>query len=131
MKKIKNYTPGHKKDSVGISFNGRRHICLLYNHKWEKYREVFLKHNPHCYACGSKATVVDHIIPHQGDSKLFEKLDNHLPLCEKCHNTVTAYFDKKFKKGGTSKDKIEWMSWQRARLELKTKVKVLPKYEVE
>jgi len=32
------------------------------------------------------ATVVDHIIPHKGDDKLFWDQTNWQPLCKECHD---------------------------------------------
>lgn len=50
----------------------------------------WLRANPICAMCGKPATVVDHIIPHRGDSKLFWDTDNWQPLCARCHNKKTA-----------------------------------------
>jgi 5-methylcytosine-specific restriction protein A len=43
-----------------------------------------------------KATVVDHIKPHQGDMALFWKSDNWQTLCKQCHDTKTAREDGAF-----------------------------------
>jgi len=37
------------------------------------------------------ATVVDHIIPHCGDSYLFWDSNNYQSLCDRCHNSKTWY----------------------------------------
>lgn len=37
------------------------------------------------------ATVVDHIIPHCGNSQLFWSTDNYQSLCPTCHNSKTWY----------------------------------------
>lgn len=65
----------------------------MYNHRWEKERKHFLRHNPLCKYCGEQgrvttATVVDHIIPHKGDHDLFWDADNWQPLCKHCHDSV-------------------------------------------
>ncbi|WP_330164070.1 HNH endonuclease [Paenibacillus campinasensis] len=39
------------------------------------------------------STVVDHIIPHKGDPKLFWDKNNWQALCKKCHDTKTARED--------------------------------------
>nr|WP_211224439.1 HNH endonuclease signature motif containing protein [Eremococcus coleocola] len=39
------------------------------------------------------ATVVDHIVPHKGNKKLFWDSNNHQSLCESCHNRKTASKD--------------------------------------
>jgi hypothetical protein len=101
------------------------------NDDWRKYRERFLAENPECYACGEKATVVDHIIPFKGDRFLFEKLDNHLPLCEKDHNFVSMKFDFNYVPGDPVTKKIEWLNSRRYPTDKWTpkKVKVLPYYK--
>lgn len=96
--------------------------------EWQAYRLRFLEINPRCYNCGEHATVVDHLTPHLGDEKLFRQLDNHIPLCESCHNKATALWDRKFVVGGSIRNKVEWMVWNRAAKNLTFKVKVLPYY---
>lgn len=61
-----------------------------YSPAWRKAREGFLRRNPICASCGRPATVVDHIIPHRGDSELFWNRDNWAAMCTKCHNAKTA-----------------------------------------
>lgn len=100
----------------------------MYDRTWEAYREVFLRTNPVCYACGNKSWVVDHLRPHKGCEKLFKQLDNHIPLCNKCHNTVTALFDKNYIKGNTIEPKLKWLERMRIDYQCSVRVKVLPKY---
>ena len=40
------------------------------------------------------ATVVDHIVPHRGDQKLFWDRGNWQPLCEHHHNVKTMTEDR-------------------------------------
>jgi len=66
-----------------------------YNHRWRKFRKVFLSRNPLCVLCQQRGEivagkVVDHIIPHKGDTKLFWAKDNHQTLCIPCHNAKSA-----------------------------------------
>ena len=42
----------------------------------------------------TEATVVDHIIPHRGDMKLFWDKSNWQPLCEHHHNVKTMTEDR-------------------------------------
>ena len=47
-----------------------------YGHKWQKARAKYLSENPFCVdhrklGRDVLATVVDHIVPHNGDQKLF------------------------------------------------------------
>jgi len=73
-----------KKDAQRANSNSRG-----YNYKWQQARASFLRKYPYC-DCGAKATVVDHIIPHRGDMKLFWDKSNWQPLCKKCHDAKTA-----------------------------------------
>ncbi|NKB83091.1 HNH endonuclease [Brucella grignonensis] len=57
-----------------------------YNREWREARALFLQAFPKC-RCGEPATVVDHIIPHKGNMKLFWNRANWQPLCEHCHNS--------------------------------------------
>lgn len=72
---------------------------------------------------------MDHLIPHQGDKKLFEKLDNHIPLCKLDHDRATGLFDKKYRKGNPIDNKVKWMQMERALRGLTFKIKVLARYE--
>ena len=67
-----------------------------YGAKWRKYRRVFLLKNPICVDPLSEhpdvvvaTNVVDHIIAHKGDVKLFWDPTNHQATCGHC-NTVKA-----------------------------------------
>lgn len=69
-----------------------------YDRTWRKYREKYLIDNQLCVKCLKvgkvlEATVVDHIIPHKGNMKLFWDRKNHQSLCETCHNKKTASED--------------------------------------
>ena len=64
-----------------------------YNYKWQKARETYLNRpeNVLCKKCLERdrvepATVVDHVIPHKGDVKLFWDSKNWQPLCKPCHD---------------------------------------------
>lgn len=128
MKKATQFRPDFKRVESGLKFNGRAAIDRMYDHVWEQYRATFLKHNPTCYACGSKSSVVDHLTPHKGDEILFKKTDNHIPLCNKCHNTVTSMFDRKYVRKNPITPKLTWLAKMRIDYQVDVKVKVLPKY---
>ena len=69
-----------------------------YTTRWDKARKQYLKQNPLCVECkkhgrAEPANVVDHIIPHRGDMKLFWNQDNWRALCARCHNRKTATED--------------------------------------
>lgn len=62
-----------------------------YGGKWQKARAAFLAEHPLCRMCDENgfvmaARVVDHIIPHKGDMKLFWSRSNWQALCKPCHD---------------------------------------------
>lgn len=68
-----------------------------YTYQWQKARLVYLAANPLCVYCTAMktprvvaASVVDHIIPHQGDQALFWAVENWQSLCAACHNGTKA-----------------------------------------
>lgn len=68
-----------------------------YTYRWEQYRLGFLQLHPFCCYClradpnsAVLATVVDHIVPHQGNMNLFWNPENHQALCKHCHDVVKA-----------------------------------------
>ena len=66
-----------------------------YTAQWQKARRLFLRDEPLCRECAKKgwvvaATVVDHIVPHEGDPFWFWDRDNWQPLCKRCHDRKTA-----------------------------------------
>ena len=68
--------------------------------------------------------MTDHLTPHKGDKDLFVKMGNHIPLCHKCHNTVTSKFDRNSR--GTEeevREKVAWLNHQRGRHEILRGVK--------
>ncbi|WP_340616993.1 HNH endonuclease [Xenorhabdus entomophaga] len=70
-----------------------------YSNRWGRYRLMYLKANPLCVHCLTQnsytpATIVDHIIPIDGDSDvLFWPDFNHQALCHGCHNRKTVQTD--------------------------------------
>ena len=66
-----------------------------YNAEWRRARKAFLQKHPLCAECGKEgkltpATVVDHIIPHRGNKRLFWDEHNWQPLCKDCHDRKTG-----------------------------------------
>ena len=66
-----------------------------YDSRWRAARKSYLQRNPLCKQCFDEgrltpATVVDHIIPHRGDEKLFWDEGNWQPLCKACHDRKTG-----------------------------------------
>lgn len=125
MKRSKLFRPLHALVKAK-RYNSQRKSDLLYNKWWERYRLVFLNTNPRCYACGEKATVVDHLIPHKADFKLFWKMDNYIPMCDGDHSTVTNMFDRHHAGDMANPKKLKWLKEQREMNELTFPVKVVP-----
>lgn len=70
-----------------------------YNRSWQKASKLYLASHPMCVRCLRKgkivpATVVDHIIPHRGDQKLFWNKNNWQSLCKSCHDSKTMTEDR-------------------------------------
>ncbi len=126
MKKARVFSPRHRRETVGKTMTGRESIDRLYDGPWKIYSVKFLNINSMCYSCGKRATVTDHLIPHLGSLKLFWKTDNLIPLCKKCHDTVTALFDRRYRAGNSIDNKIKWMNYNRAQNDLSFRVKVVP-----
>ena len=86
------HKPLHSEDRPSAAARG-------YGSKWQKASKKYLEAHPLCVKCMAvgeytKATVVDHIIPHRGDQKLFWDRSNWQALCKKCHDTKTWTKDK-------------------------------------
>ena len=66
-----------------------------YDARWRRARKAFLQRHPLCAECMKEgkltpATVVDHIVPHRGDPRLFWDEKNWQPLCKECHDRKTG-----------------------------------------
>jgi 5-methylcytosine-specific restriction enzyme A len=66
-----------------------------YGPRWRRARAAFLARHPLCVACRAQgrvvtATVVDHLVPHRGDQRLFWDEANWAPSCKPCHDRKTA-----------------------------------------
>lgn len=67
---------------------------VFYGHRWRKLRAAFLVQNPLCACgCGRPATVVDHVVPHNGNLSLAFAWDNLQALTKSCHDRKTAALD--------------------------------------
>jgi len=69
-----------------------------YDSKWRKASKSFLRKNPLCVECAREgtttpATVVDHIIPHKGNTKIFWDKNNWQGLCKRHHDIKTVKED--------------------------------------
>lgn len=76
-----------------------------YDARWRRARRYYLRRNPLCVEHKKRgeyvsATVIDHIVPHKGDSQLFWDESNWQSLCKKCHDQKTAREDGGFGNNG-------------------------------
>jgi 5-methylcytosine-specific restriction protein A len=65
-----------------------------YGARWQRLSRAYLKSHPLCVKCleqgrYTKATVVDHRVPHRGDPVLFWDESNWQALCKPCHDRKT------------------------------------------
>lgn len=82
-----------------------------YGYKWQKARAEHLAAEPMCRECARLglrrlATVVDHIIPHRGDLKLFWRRSNWQSLCDTCHSSHKQRLEKSGVVSGCSADGV-------------------------
>jgi 5-methylcytosine-specific restriction protein A len=66
---------------------------------WQTLRRIVLEDaNYRCATeqCKTRATVVDHVLAHRGDSMRFFDRDNLRALCKRCHDRKTARVDGAF-----------------------------------
>ena len=90
---------GEKYCSQHMPMHSRPAAQRGYGSKWQKARRQFLEAHPLCVECLKsgryvKATVVDHIVPHRGDQKLFWDRSNWQALCKPCHDHKTMTEDR-------------------------------------
>lgn len=95
------YCSKHEKEMEGNYNKNNRPFKKLYNSRWRKLRKEFLKEHPLCEACKEHgvikaATVVDHVVPHKGNERLFWDESNWQALCKSCHDRKTAKEDGRF-----------------------------------
>lgn len=69
-----------------------------YSSWWQRESKAFLKEYPLCEECKrngkyTQATVVDHVVPHRGNDKLFRDKSNWQSLCKQCHDRKTGKHD--------------------------------------
>ena len=70
---------------------------LYSSSKWRQASAYWLKVHPVCEVCGRPAQVVDHIIPHKGNVRMFWDKGNWQSLCKHCHDVKTCKERKLYK----------------------------------
>jgi 5-methylcytosine-specific restriction endonuclease McrA len=71
--------------------------------RWKRASFQFRRANPLCLGCRAigvktKATLVDHIIPHRGDRERFWNPHNMQPCCIACHG-IKAMLEDQWRRG--------------------------------
>jgi 5-methylcytosine-specific restriction enzyme A len=66
-----------------------------YGKAWRKARDAHLAQHPLCVCCLANgfieaASLVDHVVPHKGDMKVFWNVDDWQSLCDWCHKAIKA-----------------------------------------
>lgn len=82
-----------------------------YSTAWQKYARAYLKRHRWCELCthrgrNVRARVVDHIVPHRGDQRLFWDPANHQPLCGTCHNSAKQAAERTGRVRGCDQDGV-------------------------
>jgi len=95
------YCEKHKKEKQKVQDQRRGSAYSRgYDKRWQTYRLRYLNDHPLCECKDCKesdrilaASVVDHIIPHKGDTVLFWDPKNHQAMAKRCHDIKTAKED--------------------------------------
>jgi 5-methylcytosine-specific restriction protein A len=85
----KGYCPTHARDKDRTRYNAdtRR---WYYTKAWSTLRAITLSAEPICVECKTRpSTVVDHKVPHRGDSTRFYDRANLQGMCVTCHGQKT------------------------------------------
>jgi 5-methylcytosine-specific restriction enzyme A len=76
-----------------------------YDWRWRKASRAYRVEHPLCECCKANGVlrpseVVDHIIPHNGDQRLFWDVTNRQALCKAlCHDSIKAALELKWERG--------------------------------
>ena len=71
-----------------------------YDGKWQKESKAYLAIHRHCARCNAPSTLVDHIVAHKGDQRLFWSRSNWQPLCTPCHSRAKQAEERRQAPGG-------------------------------
>ena len=88
------YCPEHR-PAVRDRYNRPEYHGLYRLSRWKQAARRWLRVHPLCVECERQGrvepgVVVDHVIPHRGDTVRFWNQDNWQTLCARCHNRKTA-----------------------------------------
>jgi len=85
--------PKHRKQGYRVQDQQRGSSTQRgYGSRWQRARAAYLRRHPLCVECLQEdrvvaATIVDHIIPHRGDHRLFWDEGNWQALCAPHHDS--------------------------------------------
>lgn len=82
-----------------------------YGWRWMHTARAFRREHAVCCCCAangrtSAAEVVDHIVPHRGDDRLFWDRRNWQPLCSWCHNNLKGRLEVRYETGEIGADML-------------------------
>ncbi|MCX5478464.1 HNH endonuclease [Kaistia geumhonensis] len=85
-----------------------------YNVRWQKARQTFLARSPLCLGCESvgwiePATVVDHVVPHDGDTARFWDTERWQGCCKWHHDVVKQRLEDRWRRGEVGAPAL-WLS---------------------
>ena len=89
------YCPIHKPKQAARRASAEYHAWYSLPLWTDELRPAQLLQEPWCREClrrgiRTRATVVDHIMPHRGDWQQFKNKTNLQSLCKRCHDQKTA-----------------------------------------
>ena len=101
-----------------------------YGSKWTAAAAEFKRLHPWCLGCMAvgvrKATdLVDHIVPHKGDMKLFWNRRNWQPACAWHHNAIKPILEAKFECGEVGVEALRFDSAASTRLTKAKQIKAI------
>lgn len=85
-----------------------------YNVRWEKARKTFLARAPLCLGCEAvgrvePAAVVDHVVPHEGDTARFWDTARWQGCCKWHHDAVKQALEQRWRRGQIGEAAL-WLS---------------------
>lgn len=82
-----------------------------YDSRWTRTSIAFREKHPLCCCCEANgvikaAEVVDHVVPHRGDKRLFWDRGNWQGLCNDCHNGPKKILESRYDQGLVSRAEL-------------------------
>lgn len=79
-----------------------------YDRRWTDASAAYREHHPLCVGCAAvgrltPTALVDHVVPHQGDMKLFWCTDNWQSTCRPHHDVIKQRMELLFAQGKCSR----------------------------